>query len=148
MSDSGTIHGGHCLCRAVKFEAAGASEWVGNCHCESCRRATGAPMATFAGYRESTFTYSAGTPRAQHSAPGVTREFCGDCGTALTYRNEVLGDAVHVLVAAFDNPADFEPMTHVFYGERLPWLIIGDNLPKYETLAGHRVDFSSDRDKS
>ena len=130
MTDADTIHGGHCLCGALKFEVTGAPEWAAHCHCESCRRATGGPMTTFAGYRESTFAYTAGTPRAHHSSPGVTREFCGECGTALTYRNDALGDEVHVLVAAFDTPADFEPQKHVFFEEKLPWLHIGDDLPK------------------
>jgi hypothetical protein len=33
---------GGCLCGAVRYETTAASEWTWYCHCESCRRHTGA----------------------------------------------------------------------------------------------------------
>ncbi len=36
---------GRCLCGAVEFEAQGAPKWVCWCHCESCRRHSGAPAS-------------------------------------------------------------------------------------------------------
>ena len=42
---------GHCYCGAVTFEITGKSEWIGHCHCVSCRKQTGAPVVTFAGFQ-------------------------------------------------------------------------------------------------
>ena len=43
-------HTGRCLCGAVGYRAIGEPKWIANCHCASCRRATGAPLTTYAGY--------------------------------------------------------------------------------------------------
>ena len=79
MSDDLSRHGGRCLCGAVPYVAIGEPLWVAHCHCESCRRATAAPLATYAGYRRDRFAYEAGTPARYQSSPGVTRSFCGRC---------------------------------------------------------------------
>ena len=41
---------GGCLCGAVRFTAEGAPKWTSYCHCQSCRRHTGAPVAAYAGF--------------------------------------------------------------------------------------------------
>ena len=69
-------HAGRCLCGAVRYRATGAPEWIANCHCDSCRRATGAPVTTYAGFPAERFAYVAGEPVRFHSSPGVTRTFC------------------------------------------------------------------------
>jgi hypothetical protein len=47
---SGTIEQleGGCLCGAVRFIATGQPKGIYWCHCQSCRRHTGAPVAVFA----------------------------------------------------------------------------------------------------
>ena len=47
---------GHCLCRAVAFSYEGAPNWTLHCHCESCRRATSSPMATWISVPRNAFT--------------------------------------------------------------------------------------------
>jgi hypothetical protein len=44
-----SAHGGGCLCGALRYEFTSPAKWVGYCHCQSCRRNTGAPMAAFVG---------------------------------------------------------------------------------------------------
>ena len=41
---------GRCLCGAVRFTADGPPKWTGYCHCQSCRRHTGAPVSAYAGF--------------------------------------------------------------------------------------------------
>ena len=38
-------------------------------------------------------------------------------------------------VATLDNPDDFRPQVHVFFAERISWLELEDDLPRYEGLA-------------
>ena len=38
---------GRCLCGAIQFEFAGEAVETTHCHCESCRRQTSSPVATF-----------------------------------------------------------------------------------------------------
>jgi len=44
------VYSGRCLCGVVKFEARGKPKGIFWCHCDSCRRHTGAPVSVFAGF--------------------------------------------------------------------------------------------------
>ena len=45
--DMADMHTGTCFCGAVEIEAAGAPIEMGYCHCESCRRYSGAPLSAY-----------------------------------------------------------------------------------------------------
>ena len=112
---------GGCLCGTIRYRAAGEL-WVAHCHCESCRRATGAPLTTYAGFAAADFAWTAGEPVAYASSPGAVRTFCGRCGTSLTYQGERWPGEMHVLVATLDRPEAVTPQGEAFAEERLPWL--------------------------
>lgn len=134
--DTGTTAGG-CLCGAVRFEAADEPLWVGHCHCQSCRRNNGAALATFVGFPSAGFRYLQGEPRRFHSSPGVTRSFCGTCGTPLTYEGERWAGEVHVHISALDRPEDFEPQGHSYFSERIAWFDTADDLPRHDKTSGN-----------
>jgi hypothetical protein len=115
-------HAGRCLCGAVRYRATGAPKWIANCHCESCRRATGAPVTTYAGFAAESFAYVAGEPVRFRSSPGVTRTFCGRCGSPLTYAGARWPGETHVLIGTMDRPQHFVPTGDAFVEEKLPWL--------------------------
>lgn len=131
MVEPDEIHEGGCLCGALRFEARGKPLWIAHCHCRSCRHHTGSAFATFAGYREAQFRILKGRLGSYASSPGVTRSFCGACGTPLTYRAERYPGEVHVYLGTLDRPEDFEPKAHVHVGEQLPWLHLDDGLPRF-----------------
>jgi hypothetical protein len=131
MSEKTQAAGGGCLCGAVRYKASGRRLWVAHCHCQSCRRNTGAPVATFVGYGQEQFAFVSGVPMSYNSSPGVTRSFCGQCGTPLTYESDFYPGEVHILLGTLDNPEDFVPQVHVHVGEKLPWLEIHDGRPRY-----------------
>lgn len=132
-------HDGRCLCGRIRFRAEGQPLWVAHCHCESCRRATAAPMATFAGYRPGNVAWSGETPAAFDSSPGVTRRFCGRCGTPLTFEAERYPDEVHLYVATMNDPGAFSPGCHVFVEERISWMHLADGLPQYARTSRHET---------
>jgi hypothetical protein len=113
---------GRCLCGRVRYRAAGAPLWVAHCHCESCRRATGAPVATYAGFAAESFAWTADEPASFASSSGVLRTFCGRCGTSLTYQGARWPGEVHVLAATLDRPEAVTPQGEAFAEERLAWL--------------------------
>jgi hypothetical protein len=126
MSTADARHAGRCLCGAVRYAADCEPKWIANCHCESCRRAVGAPLTTYAGFPAERFAWTAGTPVRFASSPGVVRSFCGRCGTSLTFEGERWAGEVHVLVATLDHPEDFPPHGEAFVEEKLPWLHLGE----------------------
>ena len=131
MNDVAT---GRCLCGNLQFEVRGRRLWVAHCHCDSCRRNTGSAVATFVGYRKEQLTYTRGERTIYQSSPGVQRGFCADCGTPMTYEADRCSDEVHLYVSTLDEPGEFRPQLHVFIAERISWMEIEDDLPRYEGL--------------
>jgi hypothetical protein len=135
MNDTTRELDGGCLCGAVRFRAAGPPLWVAHCHCESCRRATAAAFATYAGYPRERVVFTKGAPARHRSSPGVTRGFCTDCGTPLCYESARWPGELHLFLCTFDEPAALAPQAHVHAAEQLAWLHLADGLPRYARTA-------------
>lgn len=103
--------------------------FASHCHCESCRRSHAAAFVTWTAVAEAAFAVDAGADLlvAFASSPGVTRSFCGRCGTQLVCRMAGV-DRVYVPVAALDR-IDRPVAGHVSYEERAPWLASVETLP-------------------
>ena len=120
------------MCGAVRFEALGSPKYVFHCHCFSCRRQSGAAVATFAGFRVAgIFRWTRGDPAAHASSPGVVRRFCARCGTPLSYEAERLPDEVHLAISGFDEPELLPPEFHVHLGKKVAWFDMADHLPRF-----------------
>jgi hypothetical protein len=127
---SDELRRGHCLCKAVRFEARGTPGWIVHCHCESCRRATSAGFTTYVGYPTAAVTWTAEMPRAYHSSPGVTRSFCPHCGSPMSFAGERWPGEIHLFAASFQEPEKLAPDKHVYVDEQLPWVHLDDGLPR------------------
>jgi hypothetical protein len=57
MEPNRSIEGG-CLCGAVRYRAWGNAYGITHCHCQTCRRASGAPFVTWAGFDADKFTFT------------------------------------------------------------------------------------------
>ena len=101
------------------------------CHCESCQRAAGAAYVPWATFEKSTFGVTSGEMAEHHSSPGVTRGFCHDCGTSLTYEHEDRAGQIDVTLTSFDDPSGFSPQSHIWVEDKQPWVRIDDGLPQY-----------------
>ena len=126
---------GGCRCGAIRYRATGRPLWVVHCHCASCRRATGAAFATYAGFRDTNVEFTKGKPKRFASSPGVARSFCAACGSPLAFQGGRWPGETHILVASLDDPGVLRPQAHVFFGEHLKWLDLADGLPRFRTTA-------------
>ena len=133
MGDDPKSVTGGCMCGAVRFEAVGEPFWVGHCHCNSCRRHTGAPVTTYVGFKQEQVRFTGGERRIHNSSPGVGRAFCGDCGTSMTWEGNWGGDLVNFHISTLDDPGAFVPLNHVHHDERIAWFDVADALPRYAT---------------
>ncbi len=133
-------HEGRCLCGRVRFRAAGAPKWVTHCHCESCRRATASPMTTYAGYETDAVVWTGDALATYASSTDVTRRFCGQCGTPMSYDSDRWPGEVHLFVATMDDPNSFAPGRHVYAVEKLAWMHLADYLPQYVETSGRKID--------
>ena len=121
---SNQIEGG-CLCGAVRFVATGEPIGVAWCHCQSCRKHSGAPVSVFVAFRRDAYKVTQGEIAKFNSFPGRRRGFCATCGSTLTCEGESSRE-MHFHIGAFDEAAALEPTRHIFPEERLPWLHLTD----------------------
>ena len=131
---------GGCLCGAVRYQVSGDSVWKAICYCASCTRSSGGIAVAWAGIESSRFRVTRGRIRYFESTPGIHRGFCEICGTSLTYRKdpkviEGARDDIYITVRTLDDPNDYPPDEHVFYGERVGWLTVADDLPHHHGVS-------------
>ena len=129
-TDSETMNG-RCQCGDIKYRVTGPSIFVEYCHCESCRRSSGAPLVAWAAFAPSQFEIEVGNPTAYNSSETVVRTFCGRCGTSLTLVDQRFADEIYVSVVSLDEPESAPPDFHIWRSHRLTWLETSDKLPRY-----------------
>ena len=128
---------GRCACGAVRYTSPGPVLWAGHCHCESCRRAASAPFTSFFGVPRASVTWEG---KLADRLSGKGRRFhCPNCGSQMTYQNPAWPDETHIYAATLDQPENFSPQAHYHYAEKLPWIKIDDQLPKYPGSADTTV---------
>ena len=133
MSDATKMKGG-CMCGSVRYETSDEPFAVNHCHCRSCRKHNGAPVATLAGFKADQVAFSGDERKIYESSPGVGRAFCGKCGTPLTWEGDggALGRIFELHISTFDDPNSLVPTAHAFALERISWFDIADDLPRYK----------------
>jgi hypothetical protein len=137
MSDKTMPITGGCMCGSTRYETTGESYKVLNCHCQSCRKHTGAPVVTLAVFKVDQVQFSGGERKIYQSSTGVGRGFCAECGTPLTWETSLgdLGPVCALHVSTCDNPDALPPIGHTCYSERISWFDVADNLPRYEGMS-------------
>lgn len=123
---------GGCHCGKVRYKATGKPVYVPYCHCESCRKTSGAPVVLYVMFEKTDIRFTQGQRKLYESSRGVQRSFCSNCGTPLTWEG-VWGVKMvtEVHVSTLDDPERIRPDRHVFYEERLSWFDVSDQLPRF-----------------
>ena len=60
-------HQGSCLCGEITFEVTGQPVRQGNCHCSTCKKATGAAYATIVFFKEDQISQLSGETKSYES---------------------------------------------------------------------------------
>jgi hypothetical protein len=126
-----SVYAGGCLCGAVRYEARGIPRFPCFCHCETCRRAVGAPVVPWVTFATGELRMTRGALTQYRSSSAVLRGFCAACGTSLTYLNETRAADIDLTLTSLDQPQRLAPAMHVWVVHKLPWLSITDGLPQY-----------------
>lgn len=125
-------HFGGCYCGAIRYQVDGKPNYVSYCHCDDCRKSTGAPVVVYSVYLPEQVHFTDGERKIYESTPGINRTFCPDCGTPLSYEAKWQGQMViGFFVGTLDNPELFPPERHVFDIDRVSWFDVADHLPRY-----------------
>lgn len=135
MPSPATAQGG-CLCGATRFAFDLPTKWVAHCHCTMCRRAHGAAFVTWVGVEATQFRWiSEAQLQWYASSPGAERGFCGRCGSPIAFRSDRWPGEIHLARALVEDELDRAPQLHVFHDHHVPWVRLGDDLPRKGSLS-------------
>ncbi|MER8374301.1 GFA family protein [Mesorhizobium sp. M1406] len=139
---------GACFCGRIAAVMDGEPFWICYDHDDDCRRAIGSPLTVWVGYQPEQFRLLKGTPKTYSRTRGVVRTFCPDCGTSIGYRDDGLPNELYLAIGFFDNPERLRPQAHAYWGLRLPWIDIDDDLPRVDRYSRKRdAEFGNPRDR-
>ena len=104
-----TVHGGGCICRALRYETRGDPLRVTVCHCRWCQRATGSAYMVEPLFRGEDLRVTEGsTATYHHRSEGSDKlvhvHFCATCGTKLFLTFERFPGICGVYAGTFDDP--------------------------------------------
>lgn len=125
-------HRGHCRCGLVEMETGFTPDFSVYCHCDDCRRATGAPVLASIGIPKNEIVWNARSTLSRHTEGTATRLFCSNCGSPVAQEHESRCDMTFINSGFMDNPEAFPPKAHTFAGDQLSWLCLNDDLPRVE----------------
>lgn len=126
---------GSCLCGAVKYEINGEAQRFFHCHCNRCRKTTGA------GHASNLLVTPAGCLRwlageellRNYKVPEAKRFFncfCSQCGSPMPRVVPGL-DGVILPAGTLDAEPPMQPQARIFWDSRAEWSCSGDDLPVF-----------------
>lgn len=123
---------GNCLCGTVSWQVDGALDNMTHCHCSMCRKAHGAPFATYVDTAHENFRWVSGESTVGHyeASAGLKRAFCSDCGSVVPWSADK--DSISIPVGCLNEDPGIRPTAHIFATSKAPWHTIGDNLPQFD----------------
>lgn len=130
------VYLGRCLCRTIRYRVTGELRNTCFCHCESCRRAAGAPYVAWGTIDRAALEILNGNLALVKSSQDVERGFCDHCGTSLTYSHALRSEEIDITLASLDEPMRVVPQAHIWVQDKLPWITITDSLPQHRRAYG------------
>ena len=112
---------GGCLCSAIRFRISGEPVFSSICHCATCRRASASPTVAWLTFDRGQVEILSGNPRTYRSSQGVARQFCGTCGSQLSYETVESPTTIDITTASLDNPNLFPPTMETWVEHRVSW---------------------------
>ncbi len=130
--DNKPVYSGGCQCGAVRFHVEGRLGDASVCHCRMCQKAAGNFYLALVSVRGAKVTWTRGERKRFRSSNVVSRGFCGDCGTPLTYEAP---DGMALAIGAFDHPDEIAPAIQWGIEGKLPYVDRVPDLPGEATMA-------------
>jgi hypothetical protein len=119
---------GSCLCRAIRYEVSVPITELRACHCRDCQKSSGTGGSVNAMIPSAGFRITHGTPKrfsvTADSGRTLHRFFCGDCGSPLLSRREILPEVTSLRIGTLDNAPPMKITTNIWINSKRPWAYI------------------------
>jgi hypothetical protein len=116
---------GSCLCRAIRYEVSVPIAELRACHCKDCQKSSGTGGSVNAMIPTSGFRITHGAPRrysvTADSGRTLHRFFCGECGSPLFSRREIVPETTSLRIGTLDNPPPMKITANIWINSARPW---------------------------
>ena len=110
---------GGCLCGNSRYSIDVEGGEVGNCHCITCRRHSGAPYETYISVKADKFKWLSEPKGYIKTGDDSGRQFCKDCGTPLSFISGDSPDEASMTVATIDDPSGITAQYEIYTSSRM-----------------------------
>jgi hypothetical protein len=126
-------HEDGCLCGQVRYRIQGPIDSVVHCHCDMCRRWSGAVAMTWITVPLDRFEIAKGELAAYRSSSRGERRSCPACASQIAFWSSQRPGEIDITLGSLDCPEMYPANAHTWTSARLPWLHLDEHLPAYET---------------
>ena len=123
---------GKCLCGNVSYKSHAEPVLILNCHCEDCRRSTGAVYGTNVMVAEDQLEIHGEVSIFKHKAKSgntMTKRFCPNCGTLMFGNSSGRQNSVSIRAGTIDQFDLIKPQMNVFVAKKIESTPIDKSLP-------------------
>jgi hypothetical protein len=128
---------GRCLCGAIRYSMMGPPEFVMQCYCRDCQKATGTGHTTIVGLYDHNLKIQ-GDPATftvrGESGGRVTRHFCRICGGRLYTSGDLPGPMRMIQAGSLDDPNWVTPTAAVYVKDAICWDRIDSHVKRFDKL--------------
>jgi len=128
---------GKCLCGSIQYssEVEAVSSIV--CHCEDCQRHSGSAFSICVMVPKNSVHYESKATLGEYNSKGVSggnvkRQFCKNCGSPVMSMVDSAPDLAIIKGGTLDDKSCLEPAAEYWCDSALPWVGLGDSLPKFQ----------------
>jgi len=133
MSDTSqiTLTGG-CFCGQVTYFSTALPDALVNCHCQTCRRLSGAPFLTLGNFPAAAITWTSGADslRRKQYSDLADRTHCAECGSPISMQYKFQQDQISITAGSINEESIQgilpKVTAHIFVQEKAGW----DHLPE------------------
>lgn len=134
------IQEGGCLCGALRYRVKAEPVRGSACHCRNCQRRTGSAFGIGAYFRAEDVELTRGEPkryeyRSDETDRWLRTEFCGNCGTTVSWTAEALPGLRAVAGGSFDDPQWFRIERHGWMRSGHRWFVAPQGVETFEKSA-------------
>lgn len=126
---------GGCHCGKVRYTS--QNEPIGTvvCHCVACQKFSGSAFGAIVILPKDGFVIDGPLKKYETTnLAGVPKNkyFCEYCGVIVYGTKDEYPDIVALHAGSMDDPSWLKPEKHIFTRRKMPWDVIGDDLPCFE----------------
>lgn len=115
---------GSCYCNAVQFRVNEAPRSVVNCHCNFCRKHSGAAFNTYVAVPETAMEIISGIDSLAtfQFEENMQKHFCKQCGSPIFNRNALYPGLCILYLGVIAASSSFVPTANIYCESQLPWV--------------------------